>query len=61
MSFSMKKSVALIGAAAMLVSVAACGSDTASSNGGSGSDGGKTTITVWGWDSTLKDVAKKFM
>ncbi|MBT1181781.1 sugar ABC transporter substrate-binding protein [Bifidobacterium sp. CP2] len=59
MMLSIKKTVALVGAAAMLVSVAACGSDNAS--GGSASDGGKTTLTVWGWDSTLKDVAKKFM
>ncbi|RSX52127.1 solute binding protein of ABC transporter system [Bifidobacterium goeldii] len=62
MNFPLKKTIALAGAAAMLVSVAACGSSNGSSTAGdSGSKDGKTTITVWGWDSTLPDVAKAFM
>ena len=61
MSFSVKKTVALAGAAAMLISVAACGSSNTAGSSDSGSSDSKTTITVWGWDSTLKDVAKVFM
>ncbi|MBW3079204.1 ABC transporter substrate-binding protein [Bifidobacterium simiiventris] len=63
MTFSIKKSVAVLGAAAMMVSVAACGSgDTGakSDNSGTSADG-KSTITVWSWDTTIEDAAKKYM
>ena len=61
MAFSAKKSIALLGAAAMLVSVAACGSDTANSGDSAAkSDGGKTELTLWGWDGTLPEVIEGF-
>jgi multiple sugar transport system substrate-binding protein len=57
MKLSVQKMIAAAGAAVMLVSVAACGGNAGST---SASDG-KATITVWGWDGTLPDVAKSFM
>ncbi|TPF85677.1 ABC transporter substrate-binding protein [Bifidobacterium sp. UTCIF-37] len=58
---AMKKTVALAGAAAMLVSVAACGgsSNTGSSSTGSSSDK-KIELTVWSWDSTLPRTVEGF-
>ena len=61
MRFPIKKSVALLGAAAMMVSVAACGSDNASTSDNSGSNDGKSTVTVWSWDTTINDAAEAFM
>lgn len=58
MRFPIKKSVALLGAAAMMVSVAACGSDNASTSDNSGSKDGKSTVTVWSWDTTINDAAE---
>lgn len=52
-----RKATALIGAAAMLASVAAC------SNGSSGSGtdaNGKTEITVWAWETSLTQAVKDF-
>ncbi|PST45411.1 ABC transporter substrate-binding protein [Bifidobacterium callitrichos] len=61
MSFSMKKSVALIGAAAMLVSVAACGESSSSSSQGSAGDAsGDVTLNLWAWEPTLKPVIEAF-
>lgn len=54
-----KKTIALVAAAAMLTSVAACGSSSNSSSSGA-TEGGKTEITVWSWDSTLPRTVKDF-
>ena len=54
-----KKTIALVAAAAMLTSVAACGSSSNSSSSGV-TEGGKTEITVWSWDSTLPRTGKDF-
>lgn len=54
-----KKTIALVAAAAMLTSVAACGSSSNSSSSGV-TEGGKTEITVWSWDSTLPRTVKDF-
>ncbi|PST49563.1 ABC transporter substrate-binding protein [Bifidobacterium callitrichos] len=59
MKFTTKKAVAVIGAAAMLVSVAACGGSAGDSDSQS-SSGGKTEITVWGWEPTLKQATAAF-
>ena len=48
-----KKTIALIGAVAMLSSVAACGSTSAGDGGSTGSSDKKVELTVWSWDSTL--------
>ncbi len=53
-----KKIIALIGTVAMLGSVAACGSNSGSANNSSAD--GKTTITVWAWDSTVSRTVKGF-
>ena len=50
------KIVAMSGAAAMLIGVAACGG----SNSSGSSSNGTTQITVWAWEPTLKAVTKKF-
>lgn len=54
-----KKIIALVAAAAMLTGVAACGSFSNSSSSGV-TEGGKTEITVWSWDSTLPRTVKDF-
>ena len=54
-----KKAVAMIGAAAMLASVSACGGSGDTANGGA-SSGGSTEITVWAWEPTLKQVVADF-
>ena len=54
-----KKTIALVAAAAMLTSVAACGSSSNSSSSGV-TEGCKTEITVWSWDSTLPRTVKDF-
>ena len=54
-----KKIIALVAAAAMLTGVAACGSSPNSSSSGV-TEGGKTEITVWSWDSTLPRTVKDF-
>lgn len=54
-----KKIIALVAAAAMLTGVAACGSSSNSSSSGV-TEGGKTEITVWSWDSTLPRTVKDF-
>ncbi|MBW3081625.1 ABC transporter substrate-binding protein [Bifidobacterium saguinibicoloris] len=56
MKFSMKKTVALVGAAAMIASMAACGSSTASN----GDANGDVTLNLWAWEPTLKPVIKAF-
>ena len=53
------KAIALLGAAAMLTSVAACGSDTASKDGDASGDE-KIELTVWSWDSTLPRTVEGF-
>ncbi|KAB7788415.1 ABC transporter substrate-binding protein [Bifidobacterium leontopitheci] len=59
MKFTMgKKALALTGAVAMLVSVAACGSDSGSSQPTQEKD--VKEITVWAWEPTLTQVAKDF-
>ncbi|MCH4838153.1 ABC transporter substrate-binding protein [Bifidobacterium longum] len=55
-----KKTIALIGAAAMLSSVAACGSTSAGDSGSTGSSDKKIELTVWSWDSTLPRTVKGF-
>ncbi|MFD0705380.1 ABC transporter substrate-binding protein [Alloscardovia venturai] len=52
-----KKAIALIGSLAMLGSIAACGSNSGSANT---SANGKTTLTVWAWDSTMPRTVKGF-
>ena len=54
-----KKTIALIGAVAMLSSVAACGSTSAGDGGSTGSSD-KKELTVWSWDSTLPRTVKGF-
>ena len=56
MKFTMgKKVVALTGAAAMLVSVAACGnsSNSADNSSDASSSGDKVELNVWAWEPTL--------
>lgn len=55
-----KKTIALIGAVAMLSSVAACGSTSAGDGGSAGSSDKKVELTVWSWDSTLPRTVKGF-
>ena len=55
-----KKTIALIGAVAMLSSVAACGSTSAGDGGSTGSSDKKIELTVWSWDSTLPRTVKGF-
>ena len=55
-----KKTIALIGAVAMLSSVAACGSTSAGDGGSTGSSDKKGELTVWSWDSTLPRTVKGF-
>ena len=50
----------LIGAVAMLSSVAACGSTSAGDGGSTGSSDKKVELTVWSWDSTLPRTVKGF-
>ncbi|WEV52487.1 extracellular solute-binding protein [Bifidobacterium sp. ESL0704] len=57
MKFS-KQIIAMVGAAAMLVPLAACGGSNNSS--ADSSKGGKTSILVWSWDSTLPRTVKGF-
>ena len=54
-----RRAAAVVGAAAMLVSVAACGGSSSGSATNTASNE-KTTITVWAWEPTLKDVVAKF-
>ena len=58
MTMSLKKSVAIVGAAAMLVSIAACGGS--SSSGDASDNGGEVTLNVWGWEPTLKQANAAF-
>ncbi|NMM94132.1 ABC transporter substrate-binding protein [Bifidobacterium oedipodis] len=56
-----KKAIAFGGAIAMLVPLAACGSDNASNGNASGDQQSDVTeITVWAWEPTLKNVAADF-
>lgn len=55
-----KKTIVLIGAVAMLSSVAACGSTSAGDSGSTGSSDKKIELTVWSWDSTLPRTVKGF-
>lgn len=57
MRFSLGKIVALCGAAAMVVPLAACGTTQSETSDGSG----KTVVNVWAWDNNLKANAKVFM
>lgn len=61
MSFTMKKAVAFVGAAAMLIPLAACGNSSSSSTAGDSSSTDKTiNLTVWSWDSTLPRTVEGF-
>lgn len=54
------KKVAAAGlAAAMMISMAACGSDDSATNIAQ-NDGGKTTLTVWAWEPLVSDVVEGF-
>lgn len=56
-----KKAVALAAAAAMIVPLAACGSDAASKDDSAAkADGGTTELNVWGWEPLLSDVIEGF-
>ena len=57
-----RKAIALGGAAAMLASMAACGSANSGDGGqdGDSASGGKTKITMWSWEPTMKQVVKDF-
>lgn len=57
MRFSLGKIIALCGAAAMVVPLAACGTTQSETSDGSG----KTVVNVWAWDNNLKANAKVFM
>lgn len=57
MRFSLGKIIALCGAAAMVVPLAACGTTQSETPDGSG----KTVVNVWAWDNNLKANAKVFM
>ena len=57
MRFSLGKIIALCGAAAMVVPLAACGTTQSGTPDGSG----KTVVNVWAWDNNLKANAKVFM
>ena len=50
MRFSLGKIIALCGAAAMVVPLAACGTTQSETPDGSG----KTVVNVWAWDTILK-------
>jgi multiple sugar transport system substrate-binding protein len=54
-----KRVIAMLGAVAMLVPLAACGGSSNSSSDGT-SSGEKTSILVWSWDSTLPRTIKGF-
>lgn len=55
-----KRVIAMIGAAAMLMPLAACGSDNASNAGTADKSDEKVELTVWAWDSTLARTVKGF-
>lgn len=55
--FMKKKMIALCGAAAMILPLAACGTTQA----GTTDEQGKTVVNVWAWDNNLKANAKVFM
>lgn len=55
---ALKKAIAVVGAATMMTSLAACGGN--GSSGSSSGEGGKTEILVWAWDSTLPRVVDGF-
>ena len=57
MRFSLGKIIALCGAAAMVVPLAACGTTQSETPDGSG----KTVVNFWAWDNNLKANAKVFM
>lgn len=57
MRFSLGKIIALCGAAAMVVPLAACGT----TQSGTPDRSGKTVVNVWAWDNNLKANAKVFM
>ena len=54
-----KRIIAMVGATAMLVPLAACGSDS-SSGKQPAQDSDVKEITVWAWEPTLKQVAKDY-
>jgi multiple sugar transport system substrate-binding protein len=55
---TVKKSIAFLGAAAMLTGLTACGGSA--SNKTDESTNGKTEISVWAWEPTLKQVVPRF-
>ncbi|MCI1934985.1 MAG: sugar ABC transporter substrate-binding protein [Bifidobacteriaceae bacterium] len=55
-----KKAVALVGAAAMATSMAACGSDSSTTATDTSSSDEKVTLSVWAWESTYTAAIKKF-
>lgn len=56
-----KRVIAMVGAAAMLMPLAACGSDTASNTSGDTTNGSEQVeLTVWAWDSTLSRTVEGF-
>lgn len=57
---NIKKAIALSGALAMMVSVAACGGGSDSSSSQPAQESDVKEITVWAWEPTLENVAKDF-
>ena len=55
-----KKLLAAGLAAATLLSVAACGSESATQNASEGSKDGKTEITVWAWEPLIEQTVEGF-
>ena len=55
-----RKMIAFAGSVAMLAGVAACGNSNSAGGGDQTSGDAQQEITVWAWEPTLKDVAKKF-
>ena len=57
-----KRIIALLGAAAMILPLAACGggNDSAAGDGGEASGDEKIELTVWSWDSTLPRTVEGF-
>ena len=60
MGMSMRKLAAAGLAAATLLSVAACGGQSASNTAGGSADGGKTEITVWAWEPLISKTVEGF-
>ncbi|AKV55740.1 ABC transporter, solute-binding protein [Bifidobacterium actinocoloniiforme DSM 22766] len=59
-SMTTRKTLALVTGLAMVSSLAACGSGGSQASNSSFESGGKTELTVWAWEPTLKGVVPKF-